>query len=90
MSAYDPDANAEMWRHLPQWPVWKVVAVEVVGPHAVRVTTETAPPPYTPTTQRSSITPSLRCEIRRCSPTAHHPLASLFVRRALAQAKLPR
>lgn len=39
MSTIDPDANAVMWSHMPaDLRDTNVVAVEVVGPHQVRVT----------------------------------------------------
>ncbi|MGB5111189.1 MAG: hypothetical protein WBO08_06030 [Mycobacterium sp.] len=39
MSTFDPDANAAMWTHMPaDLRDTAVVAVEVVGPHQVRVT----------------------------------------------------
>lgn len=38
MTAYDPDANAEMWAQLPaDLRDTAVVAVAVTGPHSVRV-----------------------------------------------------
>lgn len=39
MSEFDPEANAQMWSRLPKnLSDTRVVAVEVTGPHQVRVT----------------------------------------------------
>lgn len=39
MTSHNPDANAEMWSHMPaDLRDTSVTAVKVVGPHSVRVT----------------------------------------------------
>lgn len=66
MSNFDPDANAAMWSHLPPWPAYKVVAVEVVGPHQVRVTHEdgtSAVHAYAPDDFRGDFTALRRPEV---------------------------